>query len=274
MSTGYHRPQKRKTRRGTQSTHKPIFKNSSWFHEKKPNLPFPKFKRLPNVLPLHKEHKPDRCYRYFHIPGANERRSFLCVCMSMVREQLSPSWWVHLIIQGVHEVCVGHRRGFLYLWQVAMQTIWSASEETDQAPDYTLEDKCQSEKEEPFVSCTVYGNESRLVCFVSLSWSRLGYGGGNRTATRIARMKIFCFWRRRSALTRALKTSLSKTPRSVGLVRVLRSFSFLFFSLFSILSDSSWQPFPLAQWVKGKLEGATRDQDQTLPRFLFLLIAP
>lgn len=210
------------------------------------------------------EHKPDR---YFHIPGANERGSFLCVCMSMVREQLSPSWCVHSIIQGVHDVCVSHRRGFLYLWQVATQTIWSASEETDQAPDYTLEDKCQSEKEEPFVSCTVYGNETRLVCFVSLSWSRLGYGGGNRTATRVARMKIFCF-RRRSALTRALKTSLSKTPWSVGLVRVL------FFSLFSILSDSSWQPFPLAQWVKGKLEGATRDQDQTLPRFLFLLIAP
>lgn len=91
------------------------------------------------------EHKPDR---YFHIPGANERGSFLCVCMSMVREQLSPSWCVHSIIQGVHDVCVSHRRGFLYLWQVATQTIWSASEETDQAPDYTLEDKCQSEKEE------------------------------------------------------------------------------------------------------------------------------
>lgn len=51
----------------------------------------------------------------------------------------------------------------LHLRQAAMWTVGAARDETGGAPDYTLGDKRQSWKEEPFVSRKVYWNETRLM---------------------------------------------------------------------------------------------------------------
>lgn len=73
-------------------------------------------------------------------------------------------------------------------------------------------------------------------------------------------------------LMRMFNSNYSKMKHERAVWSVLRSH--LYVSVFSILSKSFWQTFLLLQWVKGKLKGATRDQDHTLPRFLFFLIAP